>query len=70
MFLFYTDGLNEAMNEHREEYGMDRIFTLINNTKQENAQIIHTRLIESVNDFRNETEQNDDISVVVVKVEY
>jgi len=70
MFLFYTDGLNEAMNENKEEYGMDRIYSLINNTKQENAQIIHTRLIESVNNFRNETEQNDDISVVVVKVEY
>jgi phosphoserine phosphatase RsbU/P len=68
-FLFYTDGLNEAMNDKREEFGMERILSLAENYKNEKAGIIHRQLIDSVNYFRKETEQNDDISVVVVKVD-
>jgi serine phosphatase RsbU (regulator of sigma subunit)/anti-sigma regulatory factor (Ser/Thr protein kinase)/transposase len=67
MLVIYTDGVTEAMNEGREQYGADRLVQLI----KENGHLHPTRFIEelerSVKVFTGGYPQNDDITVVAIK---
>jgi sigma-B regulation protein RsbU (phosphoserine phosphatase) len=67
LLLFYTDGLNEAMNKRKEEFGMERLINVIRQNKSlRPAEISHT-LTEEVRNFVLDAEQHDDITLVVVK---
>lgn len=68
LFLFYTDGLNEAMNIHKNEYGLNNVINVIKENKSKSSKEIQTTLLESVKAFKGYAEQNDDITFVVVKV--
>ncbi|MFA5404136.1 MAG: SpoIIE family protein phosphatase [Ignavibacteria bacterium] len=68
LFLFYTDGLNEAMNISRNEYGLNNVIKVIKENKNKSPKEIQNTLLESVSAFRGDAEQNDDITFVVVKV--
>jgi sigma-B regulation protein RsbU (phosphoserine phosphatase) len=67
-FLFYSDGLNEAMNIHRSEFGLDSVIKIMSENNAEPSKKIRNHLLEAVNKFRGEAEQNDDITFVIVKV--
>jgi serine phosphatase RsbU (regulator of sigma subunit) len=65
--IFYTDGLNEAMNESEEVYGYDRLRDAISNampnlTPEEMIQ----HILRDVHVFVGDAEQYDDITVVVL----
>ncbi|MBI5401887.1 MAG: SpoIIE family protein phosphatase [Ignavibacteriae bacterium] len=68
LFLFYSDGLNEAMDIHRNEFGLDNVIKIISENKTKPSKEIQTSLLDAVGNFRGEAEQNDDITFVVVKV--
>lgn len=68
LFLFYSDGLNEAMDIHRNEFGLDNVIKIISENKTKPSKEIQTSLLNAVGNFRGEAEQNDDITFVVVKV--
>jgi len=68
LFLFYSDGLSEAMNPNKEEYGLERILKMLDETRNDRSKIINENLFNSVNDFRKSAEQNDDVTYVIVKV--
>lgn len=68
LFLFYTDGLNEAMNINKNEYGLNNVIKVVRENQDKTSKEIQTYLLNSVNDFKGEAEQNDDITFVVVKV--
>jgi serine phosphatase RsbU (regulator of sigma subunit) len=68
LFVFYTDGLNEAMNDRREEFGLNKIITSILKNVNLNSKDIQTELMKEIYDHRAKTEQNDDISVVIIKI--
>lgn len=68
LFLFYTDGLNEAMNIYKSEYGLNNVIKVIKENQNKSSKEIQTNLLKSVSSFRGEAEQNDDITFVVVKV--
>jgi sigma-B regulation protein RsbU (phosphoserine phosphatase) len=68
LFLFYSDGLSEAMNPKKEEYGLERILKMLEETRNDRSKIINENLFNSVNDFRKSAEQNDDVTYVIVKV--
>jgi serine phosphatase RsbU (regulator of sigma subunit) len=68
LFLFYTDGLNEAMNIHKNEYGLNNVINIIKENKNRTSKEIQTTLLDSVKAFKGDAEQNDDITFVVVKV--
>ncbi|HSG28728.1 MAG TPA: anti-sigma factor antagonist, partial [Candidatus Krumholzibacterium sp.] len=67
MLVIYTDGVTEAMNEDREQYGEDRLIKLI----KENGRKTPDEFIDSLNEdirvFTGGYPQNDDITVVAVK---
>lgn len=68
VFVFYSDGLIEAMNKNHEEFGTDKIIEIISNNKHYSCSIIQKEIITSVNDFRGNAEQNDDITLVITKI--
>jgi anti-anti-sigma factor len=67
MLLIYTDGVTEAMNEKREQYGEERLTELV----KENGQLPPTEFIDvlekDIKAFTRGNAQNDDITVVAVK---
>ena len=68
LFVFYSDGLSEAMNEKKEEFGVKRILENLETYRHADSKCIHKNLLNSVNDFRKSAEQNDDVTFVIVKI--
>ncbi len=68
MFVFYSDGLTEAMNKNREEFGTDKVVNIITDNRHFSCSIIQKELINSIISFRGNTEQNDDITLVITKI--
>jgi phosphoserine phosphatase RsbU/P len=69
LFVLYSDGLTEAMNEAHREFGEDRLATLVRAHRGEPAEDLQRRLIDAVEEHRGSAEQHDDITLVVVKVD-
>lgn len=68
LFLFYSDGLTEAMNRKRDEYGTERLINDVSIYRNFSSKEILDNILESVDTFRDNAEQNDDITFVVVKI--
>jgi len=68
LFVFYSDGITEAMNRKREEYGNDRLIDIVNRNRDVNPENMREVILDSLTEFRDNAEQNDDITFVVVKV--
>lgn len=66
-FILYSDGLSEAMNTHREEFGEPRLLELLRTIRNRDAQTIRNTLLETVGKFRGGAEQNDDTTIVVIQ---
>lgn len=67
MLVIYTDGITEAMNTAKEQFGEDRLVKVI----KENAHLTPSEFVEKLNEsiaqFTRGAEQNDDITVVAIK---
>ncbi len=68
VLLFYTDGLSEATNEHDEQYGEDRIMTLITTHRHLTPREIERKIIEDVRAFAGSDSLSDDMTLVILKV--
>ncbi len=68
LFL-YTDGLTEAENDSKKQFGTERMQTIINNTMQEGAtpEKLINRMTEAVHDFVGDTEQSDDLTMLALR---
>lgn len=68
-FLFqYTDGVNEAMNNEKEEFGEDRLKDVIRTYAHLPVDEFLQALDQEIRNFTEGFPQNDDITAVVVKV--
>jgi sigma-B regulation protein RsbU (phosphoserine phosphatase) len=66
ILLLYTDGITEAMNSYRDEYGFERLENfLYSNHDTEPSKLIND-LVKDVKNFTGDAEQLDDISVLVL----
>ena len=68
LFVFYSDGLTEAMNLSREEFGTEKVLDIIKENRDNSCSSIQKEVISSVNSFRGNAEQNDDITLVITKI--
>jgi phosphoserine phosphatase RsbU/P len=68
VLIGYTDGISEAMTTAYEEWGEDRLIAATKMTIHRSAQDIVTTVVQCVDRFTAGAEQNDDLSVVVLKV--
>lgn len=67
IFVFYSDGLTEAMNERKMQFGEETVFEIVKAKRSLTAQQLQHTILTSVEEFRGAAEQNDDLTVVVVK---
>jgi phosphoserine phosphatase RsbU/P len=64
----FTDGISEAMTADYEEWGEERLIAAARMSTHLSAQQIVTAVIESADHFTAGAAQNDDLSLVVLKV--
>ncbi len=67
LYLFYTDGITEAMNENNDQLGEQTIVNILKSKFNFTAQRIQKEILNSVEKFRGSAEQRDDITMIVVK---
>ena len=68
MMLLYTDGLNEAENREQEQYGEDRIIELTTTHAAQSMRDFIEALKASTDAFRDGAEQNDDLTMLAIRV--
>ncbi|MDZ7266039.1 MAG: PP2C family protein-serine/threonine phosphatase [candidate division KSB1 bacterium] len=68
VFVFYTDGISEAMNAEGEEFGEERLRQVISRLGQTSAQQMLDAITREVFDFISDAPPHDDFTLVVVKV--
>jgi len=66
--FMYTDGISEARNINGEEFGHDRILTILNNVKSKSSKEIVEEIIEEVTKFSKGMNQHDDITAMAIKI--
>ncbi len=60
----YTDGVPEAINEKEEQYGTERMLEVLNTTANISMEETLNKVTASVNSFKGEAEQFDDITML------
>jgi phosphoserine phosphatase RsbU/P len=63
-----TDGLRETMNSRGEMFGRERLRDLVRRYAGESAERIQQAVIEALHQFRGEVPQEDDLTLVVIKL--
>lgn len=67
MIVLVTDGFYEWQNPQNEEFGLERLKETIRQARDCSAEQVITRLYAAVKDFSKGTEQQDDLTAVVLK---
>lgn len=67
MVILYTDGITEAMNPDREEFGLERFIDAIGRFGAEPPKEFIDALVSEVREFTAGAEQHDDITMAVMQ---
>lgn len=67
MLVIYTDGITEAMNADREQFGEARLLAAIKKHGHGSAQEFADALNGEIHEFTGGASQNDDITLVAIK---
>ena len=67
VLFLYTDGISEAMNSKREEFGEERLYDIIATNHVVDAYDMQNRILRHVNEFVNDAEQHDDITMIIAQ---
>ena len=66
--FFYSDGITEAMNEKRDEYGEDRLMAMAERTYGLNAEQSRDAVMADVAEFLGTVHPQDDQTLVVLQI--
>lgn len=69
LLVIYTDGVTEAMNPKREQYGIERFLGFIREHAHRNTDDFVAELQRDLSRFTGNAPQNDDITLVAIKEE-
>lgn len=67
ILAIYSDGITEAINSREEEFGTERLYSLIRRTQNRSARHIGQAVLDALYDFTNDLEQFDDITLIIIK---
>jgi serine phosphatase RsbU (regulator of sigma subunit) len=68
LFLFFTDGLSEAMNPGAELFGEGRLRRILEESAALGTEELKERILEEVRRFVGEALPHDDMTLVLLKV--
>ena len=66
--FIYTDGLNEAENPQQEQFGDERLLSILRDTHFDSAQQVIESLKAEVENHRKDAEPNDDLTMMCLRV--
>lgn len=69
VLLIYSDGVTEAMNESEEEFGEERLTSIVQDSLDLSSSNIVDTIIKNIHSFVGKTPQSDDITLVVLQRE-
>jgi phosphoserine phosphatase RsbU/P len=67
VLLIYTDGVTEARNRGRQQFGEDRLIAILKNSGEQRAAMTLADLLRSLAEFVGNAPQHDDITCMVVR---
>lgn len=67
LIYIYTDGVNEAENIEKEDYGIRRVIEKLKMERNKNSKQINNLLLESIYDYTEGNSQYDDITMITIK---
>ncbi len=67
VFVLYTDGFTEAMNERHEEYSEERLIKLIEANRNQSTRELLDLILKEVRKFVDNYPQHDDMTLVILK---
>ena len=67
LLVLYTDGVSEAMNRHREQYGVERLVAVLLANSRASVDEITAAVQADVATFTGGTPQRDDLTLLVVR---
>ena len=70
ILVLYTDGITEAENSQREEFGLERLSAVIRRDSSLSAEELMDNIFQSAEDFCQGLGFNDDATVLVVKCNF
>ncbi len=68
IYAFFSDGITEAMNERMDLFGEENLVPILQNKTNLKTPEIMAAIWKSINFFRGKAKQNDDMTMVLVKV--
>lgn len=68
LFLFYTDGLNEAQNQFHEEFGEERLLHQVEAYTDLAAEALLQKIQTEIQQYTVNAAQHDDMTAVVIKI--
>jgi sigma-B regulation protein RsbU (phosphoserine phosphatase) len=68
IFVFYTDGITEAVNKRSQMYGEERLLSVVEKNRGCSAQDLLNAIEKDVRRFEPKQRQHDDITLVVIKI--
>ena len=66
---FYSDGVSEARNIKKEEFGVEALQQIMAENRTTTSQEILDKAVSKLNFFMGKAEQHDDITLIIVKIE-
>ncbi|GAB4496930.1 MAG: hypothetical protein OHK003_03760 [Anaerolineales bacterium] len=66
--LLYTDGMTDCRNPKGSPFGLERIKEILADLPKQNAQQICNTLLETLQNYQSGAKQDDDVTLVAVKV--
>ncbi|HSP87017.1 MAG TPA: PP2C family protein-serine/threonine phosphatase [Ignavibacteriaceae bacterium] len=67
ILVFYTDGVIEARNLYKMEFGEERLKSIIRLNKNNPPENIKNKIVENISLFRDGTPPHDDLTLVILK---
>jgi sigma-B regulation protein RsbU (phosphoserine phosphatase) len=67
ILVMYSDGVSEAFNKEKQQFGDERVINLVCESRQRSARAIVDTILEAVRAHSRGVPQLDDLTVVIVK---
>ncbi len=68
LFVFYTDGISESLNNNGEEFGEKRLKEVITQNNTDSAKKLNEKIHSAIRTFAGDTKQHDDLTMVTIRV--
>lgn len=67
VLIIYSDGITEAMNADHQEFDEERLLSIVHENASHSAEDIVMAVTASVQAFVGQADQNDDMTIVIIK---